>query len=351
MTTESTPTGSVNPPAGRLISFVLPVYDEEENLEELHRQITAAMSVRDEDYELVFVDDGSTDRSVEVLIGLQRTDSRVRVVQLRRNFGKAAGYTAGFDNARGDIVVTMDTDLQDDPAEIPLFLDKIYDGYDMVVGWKHEGKGPIGKRVPSKVFNKVVTTITGIPLHDFNCPFKAYRKEVLREIHIYGELHRYIPVLARARGFTLAEVKIKNLPRVAGTSKYGLERYLRGMLDLLTISFITRFAKRPMHLLGLSGMLACAVGFGTLGFFLVAHVLYRTGVLLDRSWNLHDRPALSLAILLVVVGVQFFSLGLIGELLVTKSTTTRDDRGYSIKRILEERTQTTSESERSLPSP
>jgi len=336
MTTESIPTDSAEPTAGQLISFVLPVYDEEANLEELHRQITSAMSNRDENFEMVFVDDGSTDRSVEVLIGLQQVDSRVRIVQLRRNFGKAAAYTAGFDNARGEIVVTMDTDLQDDPAEIPLFLDKIYDGHDMVVGWKHEGKGPIGKRIPSKIFNKVVNFITGIPLHDFNCPFKAYRKEVLNEIHIYGELHRYIPVLAQARGFTLAEVKIKNLPRVAGTSKYGLERYLRGMLDLLTISFITRFAKRPMHLLGLSGLLACTVGIGTLVFFVAAHILYRAGVLTHVTWNIHDRPAISLAILLIVVGIQFFSLGLIGELLVTKSTSTRDDRGYSIKRILED---------------
>jgi glycosyltransferase involved in cell wall biosynthesis len=344
-------TGMTTEEESRLISFVLPVYDEEANLEELHRQITAAMSARDEPYELVFVDDGSTDRSVEVLIGLQRADSRVRVVQLRRNFGKAAAYTAGFDNARGEFVITMDTDLQDDPAEIALFLDKLAEGYDMVVGWKHEGKGPVGKRVPSKIFNRVVNFITGIPLHDFNCPFKAYRKDVLREIHIYGELHRYIPVLVRARGFTLAEVKIKNLPRVAGTSKYGLERYVRGMLDLLTISFITRFAKRPMNLLGLSGLLACSVGAGTVAFFVIAHFLYKAGVLLDRSWNMHDRPALSLAILLVVVGIQFFSLGLISELLITKSAATRDDRGYSIKRILEDRTSTTSETERPVAPP
>ena len=319
----------------RLISFVLPVYDEEQSLEELHRRITEVMLTQPDDYELLFVDDGSTDGSFSVMEKLQQADPRVRVIQLRRNFGKAAAYSAGFHNARGDVVITMDTDLQDDPAEIPLFIDAINQGYDMVSGWKHMGKGALNKSVPSRIFNKVVNWITGIPLHDFNCPFKAYRKEVLREIHIYGELHRYIPVLASSRGFSLTEIKISNLPRKAGKSKYGLERYMRGMLDLLTISFITRFAKRPMHLLGLSGILVFLFGFGILGFFIFAHLLYTLGLLTDSSWNIHDRPALSLAILLLVVGAQFFSMGLLGELFVTKSGAGETDRGYSIKRILE----------------
>ena len=319
----------------RLISFVLPVYDEETTLRELHGQITAVMNRLPDDFEMLFVDDGSKDKSFAVLNELHREDPKVRVVQLRRNFGKAAAYSAGFDNARGDVVITMDTDLQDDPSEIPLFLDKINEGYDMVVGWKHEGKGALNKSLPSRIFNKVVTRITGIALNDFNCPFKAYRIRVLREIHVYGELHRYIPVMAHARGFSLAEVKIKNLPRRAGESKYGLERYVRGMLDLLTISFITRFAKRPMHLLGLSGLVACTIGFGTIGFFIAAHILYKMSVLTDQGWNIHDRPALSLGVLLVVVGVQFFSLGLLSELLITRGGGTTD-RGYSIKQILEE---------------
>jgi glycosyltransferase involved in cell wall biosynthesis len=318
-----------------LVSFVLPVYNEQATLEELHEQITRVMATLPHDYEMVFVDDGSEDRSFAVLSELHRRDPKVRVVQLRRNFGKSAAYSAGFANARGDVVITMDTDLQDDPAEIPLFLEKI-ESHDMVVGWKHRGKGSFGKRVPSRIFNKVVTSITGIPLHDFNCPFKAYRKQVLDEIEVYGELHRYIPVMASAKGFSLAEVKIRNLPRRAGKSKFGVERYVRGMLDLLTISFITRFAKRPMHLLGLGGLLACLVGCGTIAFFVVAHVLYRLSLLTDSSWNIHDRPAISLGILLMVVGIQFFSLGLLGELLVARHGAAPGDRGYSVKRILED---------------
>lgn len=318
----------------RLISFVLPVCNEEATLKELHAQISKVMGSLPDDHEMIFVDDGSTDGSFEVLRELQQQDPRVRVVQLRRNFGKAAAYSAGFDNARGEIVITMDTDLQDDPAEIPLFVHKIDEGFDMVVGWKHEGKGGLSKSIPSRIFNKVVTRITGIGLHDFNCPFKAYRSRVLKEIHVYGELHRYIPVMARAKGFSLTEIKIRNLPRRAGKSKYGMERYLRGMLDLLTISFITRFAKRPMHLLGLSGIVACSIGFGTVAFFVIAHILYKMKFLLDSGWNIHDRPALSLGVLLLVVGVQFFSLGLLSELLITRPGAGSTDRGYSIKQIL-----------------
>jgi glycosyltransferase involved in cell wall biosynthesis len=320
----------------RLISFVLPVYDEEGNLRELHAKIGETMKPRPERYELLFVDDGSTDRSIEVLEELQRGDKRIRVVQLRRNFGKAAAYSAGFDHARGDVVITMDTDLQDDPAEIPLFIDAIDRGFDMVIGWKHEGKGPIGKSMPSRFFNRVVNFITGIPLHDFNCPFKAYRKEVLKEINVYGELHRYIPVLANARGFSLTEIKIKNLPRTSGKSKYGLERYLRGMLDLLTISFITRFARRPMHLIGLGGILACLVGGGIVGSLVLAHFLFKSGILIDASWNLHDRPALTLGVLMIVVGIQLFSIGLLGELMVKRMGPGADDRGYSVSRVLED---------------
>jgi glycosyltransferase involved in cell wall biosynthesis len=316
------------------LSFVLPVYNERESLPVLHRQITETMTGRPESYELVFVDDGSSDGSMDVLTALHRDDPRVRVVQFRRNFGKAAAYSAGFEHARGEFVITMDTDLQDDPAEIPLFLEKLAQGYDVVSGWKHEGKGALEKALPSRFFNGVVRRATGIQLHDFNCPFKAYRREVLREIHIYGELHRFIPVLAHSRGFSIVEIKIKNLPRQFGHSKFGLKRYLRGMLDLMTVLFITRFAQRPMHLLGLAGLITSGLGSAVLLFFLGADVLHRLGVLPGTEWNIHDRPALSLSILLMLIGVQFLTIGLLGELVERKNRPGGVEQPYSVKRVL-----------------
>jgi glycosyltransferase involved in cell wall biosynthesis len=311
---------------------VLPVFNERDNLGELHSRIAAALRDLPVRYELLFVDDGSTDGSTQVLEALQAGDPRVRVVQLRRNFGKAAAYSAGFDNARGEFVITMDTDLQDDPTDIPLFLAELDKGVDVVCGWKHEGKGNLEKSLPSRAFNWVVRHATGIALNDFNCPFKAYRAEVLKEIRIYGELHRYIPVLAHAKGFSIAEVKVKNHPRGSGVSKYGWRRYQRGALDLFTVVFITRFARRPMHLFGLGGLIAGALGATVLGVFVAGHFLYVLGILTDPSWNIHDRPAISLGILLILVGVQFLTLGLLGELLVARVGTRHDD--YSIKRIL-----------------
>jgi glycosyltransferase involved in cell wall biosynthesis len=322
--------------AAPILSFVLPVYNERDSLRTLHQKITETMKGRPESYEMVFVDDGSTDGSIEVLTALHQSDPCVKVVQFRRNFGKSAAYSAGFEHARGTFIVTMDTDLQDDPAEIPLFLDKLNEGFDVVSGWKHQGKGALEKRLPSRFFNGVVRRATGINLHDFNCPFKAYRREVVQEIHIYGELHRFIPVLAHSRGFTIVEIKIKNLPRQFGVSKFGLKRYLRGMLDLMTVLFITRFAQRPMHLLGLAGLVTSALGSAVLLFFIGADILHRLNVLPDPQWNIHDRPALSLSILLMLIGVQFLTIGLLGELMERKNRSRISETPYSVKRVLGE---------------
>lgn len=330
--TESEQTGdNTQADARRVISFVLPVYNEEGNLPELYEKITAAVTGLSDDYELLFVDDGSTDGSLQTLKTLQADDKRISIIQLRRNFGKAAAYNAGFEHTNGDIVITMDTDLQDDPDEIPLFIEQIDRGFDMVCGWKHKGKGSMDKTLPSRLFNRVVRLFTGISLHDFNCPFKAYRREVLDEIDVYGELHRYIPVLAVSRGFTVTEIKIKNMPRTSGESKYGFERYMRGMLDLLTVLFITRFAKRPLHFLGLAGLIFCSTGFGILSFLLGAHVLYNFDILSDPSWDIHNRPLLTLGLLLLIMGAQFFSIGLLAELLIT--TNASSGNGYSVKKI------------------
>lgn len=317
-----------------LISFVLPVYNEKANLEEFYQKIVAVMRVQSTAYELVFVDDGSTDGSFDVLSAIYQNDDNVKVVRLRKNFGKSAAYSAGFRYAKGDIIVTMDTDLQEDPSDLPLFIEKINQGYDMVIGWRRNRKGSVFKRFFSKIFNRVVSLVTRIPLHDFNCPFKVYRKAVLAEIEIYGELHRYIPVLAHSKGFLLKEVKIRHLPRIHGISKYGVERYHRGLLDLLTVIFITRFAKRPLHFLGLGGLAVCAVGFGILLFFTTAHFLYVFDLLTESRWRIHERPFLSLGILLMIVGTQFFSFGLLGELFITKTGAGGQKDGYSIAKVL-----------------
>lgn len=320
----------------RLISVVLPVYNEHDSLKQLYQKITETMKSQPDDYELIFVDDGSTDGSFEVLKDLQHSDKRIRVIQFRKNFGKSAAYSAGFHNARGEIIITMDTDLQDDPGEVTMFVHEINAGNDLVIGWRHARKDSIKKTLPSKIFNKIVSWTTRVPLHDFNCPFKAYRKEVLEEIEIYGELHRYIPVLAGARGYSLAEIKISNLPRQYGYSKFGRERFLRGMLDLLTVIFITRFSKRPLHFLGFGGVVAFTLGLGTILFFVFAHLLYILGILTGSSWNIHDRPALSLGILLMIIGGQFLSIGLLGELLIMKKNPRGNQDQYSIRKVLED---------------
>lgn len=325
-------TGHKNSP----ISLVIPVYNEEGNLQSLYPKITGVMESLPYDYELVFVDDGSTDKSFNVLSEIQQKDKKVKVIQLRRNFGKSAAYSAGFHHAKGEIIITMDADWQDDPDEIPLFIDKISEGYDIVIGWKHRGKGSLDKTIPSRIFNKVVSYVTGIPLHDFNCPFKAFRRDVLQELDIHGKLHRFIPVLAISRGFAFAEIRIKNLPRRHGKSNYGMERYHQGMLDLLTVIFITRFSKRPLHLLGMAGLISCLLGSAILLVLAGAHFLYVAGLLSNSSWNIHDRPLLSLGILLIIVGIQCFSIGLLGELFINVTGSPGNNSEYSIRQILDE---------------
>ncbi len=324
------------------VSLVLPVFNEEGNLTILYKKIHRVMNDQPFPYELIFVDDGSNDRSFQILSTLHQQDATVKLIQFRKNFGKSAAYHAGFDAAQGDIIITLDTDLQDDPEEIPLFIEKIQQGFDMVVGWRYSRKDHWHKTMPSRFFNWVVAKLTGIPLHDFNCPFKAYSRDVLLEIEIYGEQHRYIPVLAQAKGFSVTEIKIENKPRLHGYSKYGMERLLRGMLDLFTVLFITRFSKRPLHLLGAGGAIVCTVGGLILLSLTTAHFLFQLGILTDSSWNIHDRPVLSLGILLMIVGVQFFSIGLLGELMINlQGHLSNNNKGYSIKQVLDSNSEKT----------
>lgn len=292
-----------------LISIIVPVYNEQDSLALLLEKVTAVMTSRArESFEIIFIDDGSTDQSWDIIQSLAAKNvSVVRAVRFRKNFGKAQALSIGFQLAKGDPILSMDADLQDDPQEIPLFLDKIHGGADLVSGWKVNRKDPLSKTLPSKVFNAVVQLMSGVKLHDFNCGFKAYRKEVLRHIKIYGELHRFIPVLAHGYGFKIAEVGVRHNPRQFGSSKYGLERYARGFLDLLTVITTTRFIKRPSHLFGGWGIIAGLIGFSIL-FYLSVHWLMGT--------HIGARPLFFLGIMLSIMSIQMISLGLIAELLI-----------------------------------
>ncbi|MFW2387525.1 MAG: glycosyltransferase family 2 protein [Polyangiales bacterium] len=284
------------------LSLVVPGLNEAESLPLLAQQIGEALP--DTPYELIFVDDGSTDESWEVICGLHEADPAVRGVRLRANFGKAMALAAGFERARADIVVMMDADLQDDPADLPKLLEKIESGMDVVVGWKVERHDPFNRRVFSLIFNKTVGLVTGVHLHDMNCGFKAYRSEVLQSIPIYGDLFRFIPVLASWQGFKVGEVPINHRARQFGRSRYGLERILRGFFDLLSVSFLTKYSRKPMHLFGLLGLL-----FTALGLMICSYL----AALWFMGQSIGTRPLLLLGVLLILVGAQSFSIGLLGE--------------------------------------
>jgi dolichol-phosphate mannosyltransferase len=292
-----------------VISVVVPVHDEERTVALLFGELQAALDPLGEPWEAVFVDDGSTDGSFAALTRLHSDQPGVRVVRLRRNFGKAAALAAGFAQAEGDVVVTIDADLQDDPAEIPRLLAKLDEGFDLVSGWKAHRRDPFARRLLSRIFNWVTGRVSGLRLHDLNCGLKAYRAEVVQGLRLYGELHRFIPVLAHYRGYRIAELPVNHRPREHGRSRYGVERYLRGFLDLLTVSFIGRYRYRPLHMFGGLGLVLGTVGFGVL--------VYLTIVKLNGH-AIGQRPLLILGVLLVVVGLQFFSLGLISELITSQ---------------------------------
>lgn len=285
------------------VSLVIPGLNESPSLRELAQRIHEAMRDR-EPYEIIFVDDGSTDDSWAVITELHQADPRIRGARLRRNFGKATALTAGFKKARGDIIVTMDADLQDDPADLPKFLAKIEEGLDVVVGWKTNRLDPANRKILSRIFNGTVRWATGVKLHDMNCGFKAYRRDVIRTIPVYGDLFRFIPALAADQGFRVTEVPVNHQARKHGTSRYGLERILRGSFDLLSVLFLTRYSKRPMHLFGLLGLLFLVAGFSIDGYL---------SVLWMQGNKIGDRPLLLLGVLMILLGIQLFSMGFLGE--------------------------------------
>ena len=310
-----------------MLSILVPVFNEAESLPELHRQITAAGEANGLAYEVIFVDDGSRDGSWAVIEGLARADRRVSGIRFRRNFGKAAALTAGMRSASGRLLLMMDADLQDDPAEIPRFLAKHAEGFDVVNGWKERRLDPWHKTYPSKVFNWLVGAFSGLKLHDHNCGLKLFTQDVADEIRIYGELHRFIAVLAFARGFTVAEVAVHHRPRVHGSSKYGVRRFLRGLLDLFTVTFLTGYGQRPQHLLGGIGLGLLGAGLLGIGYLTLLWLLMNV-LHVVPSAPIGNRPLLAYSVAAVLLGGQALSLGLLAELIV--AYTGRDRDSFSV---------------------
>jgi glycosyltransferase involved in cell wall biosynthesis len=309
-----------------MISFVIPVFNEEESLEPLHQAVTAAAASLPYAYEILYIDDGSSDRSPAVLQELfARDHEHVRAIQFRRNFGKTAALTAGFGRARGEIIVTLDADLQDDPAEVPKLLAKLDEGYDLVGAWRAHRQDQISKRWPSRFANRTVSTLTGIKLQDLNCGFKVYRREVVKDLKLYGELHRYIPVLAHWRGYRIAEVPVTHHPRRFGRSKYGFRRLGRSYIDFLSVLFLTTYLKRPMHLFGTAGTAMAGVG--------MVIMLYLAALWLIEGY-IGWRPLLFFGTTALVVGIQLISVGLLGEML--RNTTFCAEDEFVIRQIWED---------------
>jgi len=302
-----------------MISIVVPLFNEQDSLEELVRRIQQSVTNdRLGNFEVLLIDDGSIDKSWTIIEKISAENEAVHGVRFRRNFGKAAALAAGFSIAKGHSIVTMDADLQDDPKELVRLMEKLDSGFDVVSGWKQTRYDPWHKRWPSLVFNGILRRFSGLQLHDFNCGLKAYRREVLHEITLYGEMHRFIPVLAAARGFRVAEVSVQHHPRVHGVSKYGVSRILKGFLDLFTVVFITRFRYRPQHLLGGIGMGACSIAGVILVGLMATWLISQLGLGM-LPVNLHERPLFYLAMVLFLLGAQMMGVGLIAELVVANA--------------------------------
>ena len=310
-------------PRPRLVSVVVPFFNEEPTLADLTGRVAEVLGQRGEAFEILLVNDGSTDGGRRRAAELARQHDHVRLVSLRRNFGKAAALSAGFSAARGDVIVTMDADLQDVPEELPKFLERIDEGYEVVSGWKKERLDPLSKRLPSKIFNAVLASAFSLRLHDFNCGFKAYSREAAKHLepHLYGDLHRFTPAILHSAGFRIAELPVQHAPRRFGYSKYGARRLIRGLLDLLTVILLTRYRVRPLHLFGSVGL--CIGTIGALG------LIYLTVLWFLGMGPIGDRPLLLFSVLFALAGLQFVGVGLIGELLTMTHST--DGKHYLLE--------------------
>lgn len=310
--------------AAPYLTIVIPVLNEAENLPILAERLTDALEKLGRTYEIIIIDDGSRDASFTILTDLARTNPHLRVVRLRRNFGQTAAFSAGFDRARGEVVVTLDADLQNDPADIGMLLERIDAGYDVVSGWRAHRQDPfLNRRLPSIIANWIISRVTGVHLHDFGCSLKAYRTEVLSEIRLYGELHRFIPAIASWQGVAVTELPVHHAPRQFGKSKYGIGRTLRVILDLITIRFLLSYGTRPMQIFGLFGLILSGLGMLT--------GVYLTYTKLVYNESIGNRPLLLLAVLLIVVGMQLISMGLVGELVVRTYYETQSKPIYVVR--------------------
>jgi len=309
-----------------LISVVVPLYNEEEAIDELYRQLTEALTAYGAPYEVIVADDGSTDGSFEKLKAIHQRDERWRIIRFRRNFGQTAGFAAGFDRARGDVVITIDADLQNDPADIPKLMAKIDEGYDIVSGWRVDRQDAfLTRKLPSMMANWLISRSTNVKLHDYGCSLKAYRADVVKNINLYGELHRFIPAVASAYGVRVTEIPVNHRAREHGASKYGISRTFRVFLDLITVYFLLGYSTRPIHVFGGVGLVSFIVG--------VLIGLYLTFVKFALGQDIGTRPLLLLAVLLILLGVQMIAMGLLGELIIR---TYNESTGKSIYYVREE---------------
>lgn len=298
------------------LSIIIPVFNEEDNVEPLYGQLKTVLDTLATSYEIIFIDDGSTDATYERLKNI--TDPGLSIVRFQRNFGKASALSCGFSRALGKEIITMDGDLQDDPAEIPAFI-KALKTCEVVSGWKYKRNDPLSKRVPSRIFNALAGALTGIHIHDFNCGFKAYRSYVVKNINLYGDMHRYIPAIAHLKGYSVGEIVVEHHPRINGKSKYGASRILRGFLDLITVRFLMSYANRPMHIFGTLGL-----GLSGAGMIVCAYLLS----MWVGGMHIGERPLLSLGVLLIIIGIQFMAIGLIGELIIN----TRNNNDWIVRK-------------------
>jgi len=310
------------------LSFVIPVFNEAESVAILYERLCEELERLGQLWEVIFVDDGSRDGTFEQLRALHERDPRIHVIRFRRNFGKTPALVAGFQMARGEIVFTMDADLQDDPAEITRFLEKLDEGYDLVSGWKYPRHDPPTKTIPSFFFNRMVWATTGVKLHDINCGFKAYRREIIEEVKLYGELHRFIPILAHQRGYRVTEVKVHHHKRKYGKSKFGGRRFLRGFLDLLMVLFLNSYLRTPLRLFGTIGLLSLLVG-----FVIDLYVVLDRYLPFGSQQPIHNRPILFVGVILLIFGISFVLTGLQSEMIRHFAYQPEDE--YSVRQVLD----------------